>query len=314
MEDGANTPVRRITIWGPPGCGKTTFLSALNIALVRQHGDWIVRARDEAAAQALAARTSTLTDDRTFPVQTMDVEHHRWTLTGRIWRPGRSRWSRKQRDELVEIALDVVDLPGESSAPRALGQTAQEQMLGELVNSNAIILFIDPTRELHTSDSFGYVFGVLAQLIQLKADSEGLLRARLPHYVAVCLSKFDDLCVKQSAENLGLLTYDADDPYGFPRVHDEDARELMMTLFELSRSGYATVLLDSLEKYFLADRIRYFVTSSIGFYVDPDHGRFDPEDFQNVVPSNGLQHIRGPVHPINVAEPLLWLCQELIAP
>lgn len=314
MEDGANAPVRRITIWGPPGCGKTTFLAALNIALVRQHGDWNIRASDEAAAQTLVARTSTLTVDRTFPTPTIDIEHHRWTLTGRIRRPARFWRDRKQRDELVEIALDVVDMPGESSAPRALGQTEQEQMLGELVSSNAIIFFIDPTRELEASDSFGYVFGVLAQLIQLKADSEGLVRARLPHYVAVCLSKFDDLRVKQSAEKLGLLSYDGDDPYGFPRVHDEDARELVMKLFAFSRSGYATVLLDSLDKYFLADRVRYFVTSSVGFYVDPDRSRFDPEDFQNVVLSNDRQQIRGPIHPINVAEPLLWLCQQLITP
>ena len=55
MEDSAHAPARRIAIWGPPGCGKTTFIAALSIALIRQPGDWMVAGRDRASAHALVA-------------------------------------------------------------------------------------------------------------------------------------------------------------------------------------------------------------------------------------------------------------------
>jgi energy-coupling factor transporter ATP-binding protein EcfA2 len=300
----------RIVMWGPPGSGKTTFLAALSIALIDRDQDWHLLARDPDSADALARLTSTLIEDRAFPPRTPDVEHHHWSLVGRPERPGRLSRFRKQREDYVEVALDVVDMPGESSAPRALGLDVQEEMVTELARSRGIVVFIDPIREAEVGDAFGHVYGVLAQLSQ-RAAEPGLSGGRLPHYVAVCLTKFDNLRVQASAQRLHLTSYDPDDPYGFPRVHDEEARELIVALSEVSNSGYATVLMSSLEKYFLPARVRYFVTSAIGFYTAPDRQPFDPADFQNRIQDRDHDRIRGPVHPINVAEPLLWLCQEL---
>ena len=307
----AKLPEHRIAMWGPPASGKTTFLAALSIALVDRTEDWYVRARDQESADALARLTRSLSEYREFPSATQAIERHQWILVGRSERSNRFWRSRKQREELIEIALDVVDMPGESFASRALGMGAQEQMLTELTRSRGIVVFVDPVREAEVGDSFGHVYGVLAQLSQRAAQSPGLTRGRLPHYVAVCLTKFDDLRVRESAEKMGLASYDADDPYRFPRVHDDEARELAGELFKVSRSGYAPFLMGFLDKYFLPERVRYFATSAIGFYVAPDRAHFDPDDSQNVLPDGDHVRIRGPIHPINVAEPLLWLCRQL---
>ena len=43
---------------------------------------------------------------------------------------------------------------------------------------------------------------------------------------------------------------------------------------------------------------------------------YDPDDPQNLLPDDSApesSRIRGPVHPINVVEPLLWLGEKLTA-
>ena len=67
---------------------------------------------------------------------------------------------------------------------------------------------------------------------------------------------------------------------------------------------------------FHPSRIRYFVTSSIGFWHPPgwngDTSTFDPEFFANFNEiGDGKKRIKGPIHPINVLEPLIFLQQRL---
>ena len=138
---------------------------------------------------------------------------------------------------------------------------------------------------------------------------------RLPHYVAVCVTKFDEARVLKTAERLNLTT-DQSDPYGFPRVDDDDARELFSRLCEVSPSGTADLILHTLEQYFRPERIKYFVSSAVGFYVDPVTGVYNSDDFQNQIPAlnhPGSPRIRGSIHPINVVEPVLWLSEQLAA-
>jgi hypothetical protein len=69
--------------------------------------------------------------------------------------------------------------------------------------------------------------------------------------------------------------------------------------------------LADVRQYFYPDRIKYFITSAIGFYRH-DEGQFRVDDYQNTVQeADGLVRIRGSIHPINVVEPLLWLGQQL---
>jgi hypothetical protein len=78
------------------------------------------------------------------------------------------------------------------------------------------------------------------------------------------------------------------------------------------------MLATTLERCFRPERIKYFVTSSVGFYTDPRSRIFNPDDSQNVTrggeQSQGMRFtgIRGSIHPINVAEPLLWLTRQAI--
>jgi hypothetical protein len=63
-----------------------------------------------------------------------------------------------------------------------------------------------------------------------------------------------------------------------------------------------------LERYFYPERISYYVTSAVGFMVNKHTRRFDPRDTENVYrTASGAPLVRGPVHPINVVEPVLWI-------
>jgi hypothetical protein len=75
------------------------------------------------------------------------------------------------------------------------------------------------------------------------------------------------------------------------------------------------MVVTALERYFRPERIKYFVTSAVGFYTDPQSRTFNPDDLQNVIPVSGVTdspQVRGSIRPINIGEPLLWLTQQII--
>ena len=167
---------------------------------------------------------------------------------------------------------------------------------------------------------------MLIQLARFKAAEPGWSGGRLPHYVAVCVTKFDEVAVYEAARELGLIELDGDDQYEFPRVSDEDTRTLFLKLCEASGSGNAEMVIHALEQYFYPDHIKYFVTSAIGFYLNPRTRHFDEDDWQNVVPNERPKdkegsppakwkptRIRGGVYPINIVEPVRWLCQKVMS-
>jgi hypothetical protein len=136
----------------------------------------------------------------------------------------------------------------------------------------------------------------------------------LPHYIAICITKFDEVRVLQTAEKLELLTARRNDEFGFPRVDPVRAETLLRELCRHSQSGNDDLMLDNLRQHFAPERIRYFVTSAIGFHVDPATNVYNPDDFQNLMPDENdprEMRIRGTVWPINVVEPLMWLASRL---
>jgi energy-coupling factor transporter ATP-binding protein EcfA2 len=304
-EPGKRSPAQHVVMWGASGSGKTTFLAALNIALLRQSGYWRLAGTDSDSTEKLVEHTHELAIDRTFPHGTVGVSHTRCRLSGQTYRP---RLFRKPQEESVEIDIDLVDSAGELLEGRS-----GEDLVDKLSASRAMILFIDPVIETEIGNTFEHIYRVLAPLSQLMAQSGRTTKGRMPHYVAVCLTKFDDIRVYKSAEELGLLSYDASKP-GYPEVSGEDARELIMALSALSRSGYAHLAVDFIERCFHPERVRYFITSAVGFYISQESARFDPNDFQNVMPGDHNDRIRGPIYPINVAESVLWLCDKLAQP
>jgi hypothetical protein len=69
----------------------------------------------------------------------------------------------------------------------------------------------------------------------------------------------------------------------------------------------------ALAKYFHPERIRYFVTSAIGFHLGQSQ-RFREDDPENLVEqTDGTFKIRGQIYPINVLEAVLWLGQRVTA-
>lgn len=302
-----------ITMWGPPATGKTTFLAALSIALLQRGSDWSVRGMDQESTDKLIELTRGLTRERSFPQGTVGIAHYRWALYGRLVRRVKGRWFSRLREQDIRIRLDLVDSQGELAGTKRRDRGAQADLINNLMNSSAIIFLYDPIREsVNDGDAFDHTFGVLQQMAQLAAD---LPDGRLPHHVAVCVTKFDEMKVFKTAEELDLLVYDPDPPE-FPRVDEEDAREFFAALLKVQPDGDAELVLNLLEQNFRQDRIKYFITSAIGFYVDARTGRFNPKNYQNHLhdPANPRKsRIRGAIHPINVVEPLVWITDKLTA-
>ncbi|MFF4418150.1 hypothetical protein ACFYY8_36960 [Streptosporangium sp. NPDC001559] len=315
-----------IAIWGAPGSGKTTFLAALDIALILKKGPWRVIGADGPSTDFLIEMTTALSHDQRFPPATGALGHYRWFLSKKP-EPQPRRWGRKRKEERAwKIGIDVLDAPGRSYHSKRGRGTDREDLLDNLASSRGIVFLFDPIREFEDGDAFAYLHGVLADLAQRMLATDEFADGMLPHHLAVCVTKFDELRVLKTAQSLSLLSPDPGDPHCFPRVGEEDAEELFQALSTVSASGNANMVLPTLKQFFHPDRIKFFVTSSIGFYLNPMRGTFDPDDFQNLIPEalggaggardphtppgSGYQ-IRGQAHPINVVEPMLWLGQQL---
>ena len=95
-------------------------------------------------------------------------------------------------------------------------------------------------------------------------------------------------------------------------MHETDARALFHALGKISKSGDGEAVPKLFERHFHPKRISYYVTSSVGFMVNKRTRRFDPRDTQNVYQTaSGMSLVRGPVNPINVVEPVLWIARQL---
>ena len=316
--DAAQPPIEypetRIVAWGPPSSGKTTFLAAIGIALNRKPGGWSVAGANDASEMALIMGTAGLSSEKTFPSGTQTIDYYDWVLNGWIPSARRGLFRTEQHRVPVRIGLQLVDVAGEIAHYDKVGSAIRQELIENFRRSRGIIYIFDPAREYDHGDIFDFTFGPLVQLARQATDAPGLPGVRLPHYVAVCITKFDDIRVFETAKALNLIAVDPADSYRLPRVNSNDARKLLRNLCAQSGSGNAEMALNALEQYFLPGRIKYFVTSSVGFYIDPGSGRFNPDDYQNYIPGDheNQARIRGPVHPINVAEPLLWLSDKII--
>jgi hypothetical protein len=315
-----------IALLGAPTSGKTTFLAALSIALARRKNEWKLVGGNDASTQTLITLTEQLAD-RAFPEPTVGIDEFSWLLIGPVMRKIQLWWIfAKRTKRIVQIRLNVADPSGEVAKGGRTKHANRDDLIKNLMASRGVVFLFDPISEFEKGNAFSHTFGIISELAQRMIGSPDYVDGYLPHHVAICISKFDEVKILNSAQQLDLLTYDPDDSYGFPRVDDDDAREFFEHLCRVSQSGSADLALNTIEQHFRPDRIKYFVTSAIGFYLDPATDGFNPADYQNILtgledpPTNpGGQgtaqrmRIRGAIHPINVIEPLLWVCQELSA-
>lgn len=330
----------RIGLWGAPTCGKTTFLAALNIAVSRSAQDLMIYGVDDASTDFLVDNTARLTSDRQFPDATVNGSQYSWVMRMETQVPERRRFGRQTMatvplelnldllDEPGRVFRDVQNEPGPAGTGRDLGfdddddadaddvgmPAAEESVMDRLASCDGLLLLFDPTREWTGGDAFNYFQGTLLRIAQRRMIGQATPGGRLPHYVAVCATKFDDPEVYRRAKNRGYRSFSVEDPYMFPRVPDELAEKFFVELVRQSERGNADLVANALRRNFEPDRVRFFVTSAIGFFKSHKAARFQEADFMNTVrqPGGGFQ-IRGPIHPINVVEPLVWLGQSLAA-
>jgi hypothetical protein len=302
-------------MWGAPGTGKTTFLGVLDIALSRVDYGLTMTGANDASMDVLIEMTETINDKHMFPPATQSVDVFKWdiynvrqsqsSMTGTAGAPGAP----------AKVTLKLTDPSGELMRSERRTDPDRKRLIDDLVESAGILFMFDPIREFEQGDAFSTTNGLLKQLMAAFSNkSPDTFNGKLPHYVAVCITKFDEPRILETARKLGVLRRNPNDPET-PWVHNHDSRKLLNALAQVSVSGDGKMIVSTLDRHFHPDRIQYFVTSAVGFYVDPRTNKFDIDNPQNLVKdSAGMSksaHIRGPVRPINIVEPILWLSNHI---
>ncbi|WP_328322884.1 hypothetical protein OHA70_29210 [Kribbella sp. NBC_00382] len=285
----------QIGIWGQPESGKTTYLGALRIAAAQQQGRlgrWTVSGLDDPSSNFLVEQAERMTRQRRFPEPSLVEETLRWSFNGRA--PG--RFVRRP----VEFVLSVQDAPGEAFRQGPLMQ----RVVDHLARSRGLIYLFDPITL--NSSNIEYFDKTLQMLsASLRAGSR-LRKGKLPHYLSVCVTKFDDPAFFTRAVHEGWVTQDSTDQR-LPRVPDDRAEAFFDWVCHVLRRQGAPLIRELIRSNFDDVRVRYFATSSVGFRLN-DQQVFDFRDFRNVdVTADHDRRIREMVRPINVLEPLISL-------
>jgi hypothetical protein len=187
-----------------------------------------------------------------------------------------------------------------------------ERFLAELASCDGLVLLFDPTREWESSDAFNHFHGTLLKIAQRRMRDPNRTTDLLPQYVAVCTTKFDHNDVYRKACELGFRSFSTADRRFFPKISDERAEQFFIAMGRESERSNADLVRDTLRNFFAGDRIQFFVSSAIGFRLDHATGQFDEQEFENFDDRSGpTARIKGPVYPINVIEPLMWLGENL---
>jgi hypothetical protein len=334
-EPPAVPPQGRIGIWGAPASGKTTYLAALRVAVDRAQSGWWLYGQNTPSTTFLTDSTDQLVRKKVFPEATIDLPQNlEWVFRGNrtITERTRYRFSR-EREVVSSVLLDLLDAPGgmfgqdnddddgltfgddepTDQGTRQVSGTEKERLLDHLASCDGLIYLFDPTRERTRRDSYNFFQSTVLEIAQRSAARS---RDRfLPQNLAVCITKFDHPYVYEPARKLGYT----DNTVGaeqFPFVPGDLADEFFTRLCESDRENSATLLSQGIKTYFSPERTRYFVTSAVGFYLDPKLGRFQQERPWNVIeetgPDGDISRILGEVYPINVLEPMVWLAQNLL--
>jgi hypothetical protein len=313
----------RVGLWGAAGGGKTTFLAAMQIATFRgctEPGGWTMLGTTDEASEFLEQSVRRLTREREFPEASAGIgQWIRWQISGTV--PATTTPGGKLRrmfgndrgapGAAHSFGLELLDVPGQRfrflKEDDGLSETCLEHMSG----SDGLIYLFDPTLDLEPGKrepNLEYVY-VLLNRMKTRLHRRGGLDpgGRLPHHIAVCVTKFDDPEIFDWANESGLVTTDEQPPH-LPRVTDPE--QFFGWLCHHMRESGADLLREALTNAFHPDRIRYYVLSSIGFRLSED-GVFDPADPANVRRHEDRHLIRGQIHPMNILEPLIQLERKI---
>ncbi|TDE32977.1 hypothetical protein E1295_38745 [Nonomuraea mesophila] len=298
-----------IAMWGASGSGKTAFLAALSIALNKSRdAGWRLIGENPVSRTELAKLRNTLLQARTFPAPTEALTYYSWMIIGppetrrRWWWP----WTAPPA-KAPKIKLDFLDLRGDLYA-ESESNIDKQALITSLVRSRGLLYMFDPDREARVGDAFKHLDAALHEVAGRMLVGDEYADGKLPHYIAVCITKYDDPRVLRIAMEEGFTERDPGDELRIPHVPADRVRDFFRLLCQESYDHNTETILDLIEAFFHKDRIRYFVTSSVGMFIDEELGRFDPDDFLNVIDNaGGGLTIRGAVRPMNVMEPVIWL-------
>lgn len=311
-QQGVRGTTVRIGLWGGARSGKTTVISALPIAAMQAASasrSWIISGFDEVATKILTDGVNRLVNERRFPPGHTQIEPIMWTFQGidggAAHSGSSSRWSRLlqgRSSTTVDFALELQDVPGEFFRN---GQV-DPRVVENLALSDGLLYVFDPVLESHEDlRSFHFFYSVLQQVTTRVRNEGRMERGRLPHHVAVLVTKFDDPSFFEAAVREGWVSQEqtgARMPY-IPEGHGEAFFDWVCRV----RQGESAELVrDALRNFFHADRVEYFACSAVGFKLNPQ-GVFDYGDYANVEMQNGGPRLRSLPRPINVLEPLVRL-------
>ncbi|WP_392968048.1 hypothetical protein [Streptomyces sp. LN245] len=288
----ARQPGRTIAVLGAANSGKTTFLAAASLAATTARprlGRWNVVAESEQAENFLVQQTNALTVVRRFPEATMGPTAFSYVFRAEV--------TNGRRAERVDFALDFCDVGGGEYRRENYGRNhALDEHLGR---AGHLVILLDP---LNHGGQAELLIPHLQRLAQEFHESGRMLKGRLPHHVAFCVTKFDDPAVFQDARRGNWVGQTSQ---GDPCVPAADAEDYVAWLSRSSADvaeARALVL-----ECFLARRVSWYAVSAIGFHRTRD-GVLNPDDCSNqTYDENGRRVLRGPARPLNVLEPLIAL-------
>ena len=302
----------RIGLWGAPRSGKSTYLSALCIAAQRpvMGNDWSISGCDPASVDFLTESVKRFVREKDFPRPTRAHRTLSWRFEGtRHLDPGGrfsglrrmlSASSARRIDD--EFVVEMQDAPGESFGEGEEAKLADD-VQNHLRKADGIVYVFDPigNADLRTK-SFDFYYDTLERLKATMREDGLMVGGRLPHFVSVCVTKFDHPDVFDAAMKAGIIYQEHEG--AMPVVPSSIAPEFLRSLCQDDASRYVCT---SLTSDFLPERVGYFATSAVGFHLD--NGKFDLGSFSNVTPDGN--HFRSAATPINVLEPIISLVRNV---
>lgn len=304
----------RIGIWGGTSSGKTTFLGALSIAaLLDDLGRWKVNGQDTIFPGSTNFANDRMNDlmDGVFPPPTTgQPSDYGFNISGTLHRDRLRNWARegslsdrsmqilkRLAGRPVSFGLHVRDYPGDTF----LETDADDEIWEYLADCHGIIYLFDPERERNQNSrerNRQYLFKSINFLRNKVASRGRLENTVLPHFLSVCVTKFDDPYVFGALQQEGML-------FKMPNgvLYVRNAEKAFEHLAD-------KVTVRMIQNNFDPKRIEYFMTSSIGFKADEltvvrgAHAE-NYSRYVNVTGTGADKQIIGEVRPLNVLEPLL---------
>jgi hypothetical protein len=204
----------------------------------------------------------------------------------------------RKRDE---FRLVVLDYPGGDLIVDPFPQEVRDN----LATSDGLVYFFDAT-SAENIDYLGRPIEILWAYMYARGE---LLDGLLPHYLAVCITKYDDPANFDRLVDEELVTEALEGVPCVPEGAERDAFDMLSTI-ELPDGRTNERIGQIIDTYFAPERVRFYLTSNIGFYRRNPNDPIDPNDCSNTWIVGNDTRIRGRVEPINVLDPLVWIYDQ----